>query len=346
MPDTLHGKPVDWTPQPDWRQRLLRITDRLKQRQPEIRAFLVTGDYAHGAPAPDSVLTCIAFFPDWRPDYPLGPVQALDGLPVALDWPTTATLVEVEPLLQDDLRAHRLATAQSLVSYDSTLDGVLRDFRDRYFSPSERRARIRRLCDHADALLTPDGPGSASPNPGAQQSPAGHPSAPFDAFTFGFGPALCHLVDEPPARRRLLQRFRDAARVRRLSPLADHVTQALGLHDRDLAALLRLAEALRDLAEAHIRATHADAVGGLLPVWASALDKGRRSVDVLSAEDDLPAAAFAACVSGLLIDQAAARVSRRFRAEPAYRALAARLYGAPDLPALRHGVHEIRATQE
>ncbi len=346
MADTLHGKPVDWTPQPDWRQRLLRITDRLKQRQPEIRAFLVTGDYAHGAPAADSVLTCIAFFPDWRPDYPLGPVQALDGLPVALDWPTTATLVEIEPLLQDDLRAHRLATAHSLVSYDPTLDAVLRDFRDRYFSPPERSARVRRLCDHADALLSPASPDQAGPDQAAPRSPRHDPSAAFDAFSFGFGPALCHLVDEPPARRRLLQRFRAAARVRRLSPLAEQVTQALGLHDRDPAVVLRLAEELRDLAEAHIRATHADAVSGLLPAWASALDKGRRSVDVLSADDDLAAAAFAACATGLVIDQAAARVSRRFREDPGYRALAARLYGAPDLSALRHAVHEIRASQE
>ena len=88
---------LDWTPQPDWRPRLLRICERLRQRQPAIRAFLVTGDYAYGVQAPDSVLTCIAFFPDWRPDYTLGAVQALDGLPVALDWPTTAFLVEVEP---------------------------------------------------------------------------------------------------------------------------------------------------------------------------------------------------------------------------------------------------------
>ena len=333
MPDTLHGKPVDWIPQPDWRQRLLRITDRLKQRQPQIRAFLIAGDYAHGAQAPDSVLTCIAFFPDWRPDYPLGPVQALDGLPVALDWPTTAYLVEVEPVLEDDIRAHRLATAQSLVSYDSTLDGVLRDFRDRYFSPPERRARVRRLCDHARACLDTAASGD-------------QPHAAFDAFASGLGPALCHLVDEPPARRRLLQRFRDAARVPGLTPLADQVTTALGLQAADPTSRLQLAHELRDIAEAHIRATHADAVSDLLPTWASALHKGRRSVEVLSAGNDLPAAAFAACATALNIDQAAVRVSSRFHNDPAYRALADRLYGAPDLPVLRHALHEIRALTE
>ncbi|MDE2639594.1 MAG: hypothetical protein OXI03_03315, partial [Chloroflexota bacterium] len=142
---------IDWTPQPDWRPRLIRVCERLRRRQPAVRAFLVAGDYAHGVQAPDSVLTCIAFFPDWRPDYTLGAVQALDGLPVALDWPTTAFLVEIEPALQDDVRAHRLATAQPLLSYDQTLDGVLRDFRDRYFAPDERAARVRRLSDRAAA---------------------------------------------------------------------------------------------------------------------------------------------------------------------------------------------------
>ena len=164
---------LDWTPQPDWRPRLLRICERLRQRQPAIRAFLVTGDYAHGVQAPDSVLTCIAFFPDWRPDYTLGAVQALDGLPVALDWPTTAFLVEVEPALQDDIRAHRLATAQPLLSYDATLDGVLRDFRDRYFAPEERAARVRRLCDHAAALIDP----RRRPGGDAGRRPPGRPSS-------------------------------------------------------------------------------------------------------------------------------------------------------------------------
>ena len=321
---------IDWTPQPDWRQRLLRITDLLKQRQREIRAFLITGDYAHGVQAADSVLTVVAFFPDWRPDYPLGPVQALDGLPVALDWPTTAFLVEVEPLLEDDVRAHRLATAQTLVSYDATLDGVLRDFRDRYFSPDERAARVRRLLDRADALLA-DGLG---------------PEAPWRAFLDGFAPALCHLVDEPPARRRLLPRFRDAARVRRLAPLGHQVTEALGLEGHDPEKRFAFAEELRDLAEAHIRATHADAVSGLLPLWASALDKGRRSVDVLSAQDDLPAAALAAVATAREIDAAAVGVSARFPHDPAYRAITDPLYGRPDRATLRHAVHQIRAVSE
>lgn len=321
---------IDWTPQPDWRQRLLRITDRLKQRQREIRAFLITGDYAHGVQAADSVLTVVAFFPDWRPDYPLGAVQALDGLPVALDWPTTAFLVEVEPLLEDDVRAHRLATAQPLVSYDATLDGVLRDFRDRYFSPAERAARVRRLLERADALLA-DGRG---------------PQASWHAFLDGFGPALCHLVDEPPAHRRLLPRFRDAARVRRLASLSEHVTDALGLEGRDPAKLFALAEDLRDLAEAHIRDTHADAVSGLLPLWASAVDKGRRSVAVLSEDGDVSAAAFAAVATAINVDDAAAAVSSRSQDDPAYRTLASRLYGAPDRAALRHAVHEIRALSE
>ena len=326
---------IDWTPQPDWRPRLLRICERLRARQPAIRAFLVAGDYAHGVQAPDSVLTCIAFFPDWRPDYTLGAVQALDGLPVALDWPTTAFLVEVEPALQDDIRAHRLATAQPLLSYDQTLDGVLRDFRDRYFVPDERTARVRRLCDRAAALID-HGPSGATPV---------GPAYAWEAFVSGIGPALCHLVDEPPARRRLLPRFRAAARVRRRPSLAGEVAASLALPERDAAETLRQAEALRDLAEAHIRATHADAVSGLLPDWASAIEKGRRSVAVLR-EDDPEAAAFAAVVTGLVVDQAATAVSPRFRATPGYREQASDLYGRCDVGALRHVLHEVRAAGE
>ena len=327
---------LDWTPQPDWRPRLLRICERLRQRQPAIRAFLVTGDYAHGVQAPDSVLTCIAFFPDWRPDYTLGAVQALDGLPVALDWPTTAFLVEVEPALQDDIRAHRLATAQPLLSYDATLDGVLRDFRDRYFAPEERAARVRRLCDHAAALIDPAG------DPGQAASRAVGQAAAWEAFVFGIGPALCHVVDEPPARRRLLPRFRAAARARRRAPLGGQAAAALGLEGRDAEAALRQAESLRDLAEAHIRATHGDAVSGLLPPWASAIEKGRRSVALLR-HDDAEAATFAAVVTGLVVDQAAAAVSAAFRATPGYREQAPDLYGRCDRAVLRHVLHEVRA---
>ena len=323
--------PLDWTPQPDWRQRLLRLCDRLRQRQPDIRAFLITGDYAHGTPAPDSVLTCIAFFPDWRPDYPLGPVQALDGLPVALDWPTTAFLVEVEVALQDEIRAHRLATAETLRSYDTTLDGVLRDFRDRYFHPQERAARVRRCCDHAGARLGDPAPG---------------PAAGWEAFLDGIGPALCHRVDEPPARRRMLAHFRDAARVRRLGGLPDDVGRALGLPQRDPAQALAGAEAMRDLAEARIRATHADAISGLLPQWASTMEKGRRSVACLQDEGDPLGASFAAVVTGLLVDQAAAAVSSRFRTDSGYAACATALYGLADLAALQHALHKVRSQGE
>ncbi|MXY78706.1 MAG: hypothetical protein F4Y94_03195 [Chloroflexi bacterium] len=324
---------IDWTPQPDWRPRLLRICERLHRRQPAVRAFLVAGDYAHGVQAADSVLTCIAFFPDWRPDYTLGAVQALDGLPVALDWPTTAFLVEIEPALQDDVRAHRLATAQPLLSYDQTLDGVLRDFRDRYFAPDERAARVRRLCDGAAALI--DHGGRARPGPEVEA---------WEAFVFGIGPALCHVVDEPPARRRLLPRFRAAARVRRMPSLAGQVAAAFALPERDAAEALRHAQDLRDLAEAHIRATHADAVSGLLPDWASAIEKGRRSVAVL--QDDPEAAAFAAVVTGLVVDQAATAVSPGFRRSPGYRERASELYGRCDVAVLRHVLHEVRAAGE
>ena len=162
---------------------------------------------------------------------------------------------------------------------------------------------------------------------------------------FGIGPALCHVVDEPPARRRLLPRFRAAARVRRRPELAGEVAAALALPQRDAAATLRQAEALRDLAEAHIRATHADAVSGLLPDWASAIEKGRRSVAVLG-EDDPEAAAFAAVVTGLVVDQAATAVSPRFRATPGYRERASDLYGRCDVAALRHVLHEVRAAGE
>ena len=324
---------IAWTPPPAWRPRLIRVCERLRRRQPAVRAFLGAGDYAHGVQAPDSVLTCIAFFPDWRPDYTLGAVQALDGLPVALDWPTTAFLVEIEPALQDDVRAHRLATAQPLLSYDQTLDGVLRDFRDRYFAPDERAARVRRLCDRAAALI--DRGAVARPDPEAEA---------WEAFVFGIGPALCHLVDEPPARRRLLPRFRAAARVRRMPSLAGEVAAGLGLPERDAAEALRHAQDLRDLAEAHIRATHADAVSGLLPDWASAIEKGRRSVAVLL--DDPEAAAFAAVVTGLVVDQAATAVSPGFRRSPGYRERASELYGRCDVGALRHVLHEVRAAGE
>lgn len=325
---------IDWTPQPDWRPRLIRVCERLRRRQPAVRAFLVAGDYAHGVQDADSVLTCIAFFPDWRPDYTLGAVQALDGLPVALDWPTTAFLVEIEPALQDDIRAHRLATAQPLLSYDQTLDGVLRDFRDRYFAADERAARVRRLCDRAAALI--DRGAVARPDPEAEA---------WEAFVFGIGPALCHLVDEPPARRRLLPRFRAAARVRRTPSLAGEVAAALGLPERDAAEALRHAQDLRDLAEAHIRATHADAVSGLLPLWASAVEKGRRSAAVLE-ESDPEAAAFAAVVTGLVVDQAATAVSPGFRRSPGYGERASELYGRCDVAALRHVLHEVRAAGE
>ena len=106
--------------------------------------------------------------------------------------------------------------------------------------------------------------------------------------------------------------------------------------------MLRQAETLRDLAEAHIRATHGDAVSGLLPPWASAIEKGRRSVALLR-RDDAEAATFAAVVTGLVVDQAAAAVSAGFRATPGYREQAPDLYGRCDRAALRHVLHEVRA---
>ncbi|MDE2639593.1 MAG: hypothetical protein OXI03_03310, partial [Chloroflexota bacterium] len=165
------------------------------------------------------------------------------------------------------------------------------------------------------------------------------------AFVFGIGPAFCHLVDEPPARRRLLPRFRAAARVRRMPSLAGEVAAAFALPERDAAEALRHAQDLRDLAEAHIRATHADAVSGLLPDWASAIEKGRRSVAVLEGSDP-EAAAFAAVVTGLVVDQAATAVSPGFQRSPGYRERASELYGRCDVAVLRHVLHEVRAAGE
>ena len=134
--------------------------------------------------------------------------------------------------------------------------------------------------------------------------------------------------------------------MRRLAPLGDEVAEALGLDGRDARECFALLEKLRDLAESHIRATHADAVSGLLPLWASALDKGRRSVQVLTEDGDESAAAFAASATALSVDSAAAQVSARFHDDPEYRALALGLYGAPDRASLRHAVHEVRAVSE
>ena len=150
-------------------------------------------------------------------------------------------------------------------------------------------------------------------------------------------------MDEPPSRRHLLVRFRNAARVRRLSEAANDTVVGLRLREREAESTLAAAERLRDLAELHVRAGHAEAIGGLLPRWTSELAKGRRSVQVYVSEGEREAAVFAASAVGASIDvQAEAEVAGFHRRE-GYAEIAAALFGRPDAAALRSAARAVRA---
>ena len=326
----LGGKPVSWQGFENWEERAQRIATMLRQRQEQIRYVGVAGDYALGDVYGASVVTLVVFFHDWRPDYTIGPVQAMEEMPVALDWVTDAFLVEVQPALEDDLRAHRLATLKPLLTLDRVVRDVLVDFRDQYFGHEERAARVERLLGQAlQRLSRYEGEGTAVDA--------------VEAFLWGYGPALCHLVDEPPSSRRLLQRFSGAARVLRMRPLAEATTEVFGLNGRDPAVVMADVEALRSLAEAHVRQTRSEAIGGLAPLWASDLAKAGQASRVLAAAGDEAGAVFAALSAATTIDTRTEGEVPGLREQTAYRELAQRIFGSPDVAVLRHAIYEVKA---
>lgn len=330
MSDAIGGKPVVWDPPENWEERAKRIARLLRQREDKIRAIGVAGDYADGTLSPSSVLTLVVFFPDYRPDYTFGAVQSMEEMPVALDWVTTAYLIETEPILADDVRSHRLATLQPLVTYDRVVQEVLTAFRDQYFGREERERRIERLLGQASRRM-------------ASYEAGGAAVEAVNAFLWGYGPAMCHLVDEPPSRRHLLVRFRNAARVRRLSEAAKDTIAGLRLGEREAESTLAAAERLRDLAELHVREGHAEAIGELLPRWTSELAKGRRSVQVYVSAGEREAAVFAASAVGASIDVQAEAEVPGFHRREGYAEIAAALFGTPDAAALRSAARAVRA---
>lgn len=331
MTEALGGKPVSWDPPANWEDRARRIAAMLRQRQEQVRFVGVTGDYACGNAGPCSILTLVVFLHDWRPDYHLGTVQAMEEMPVALDWVTDAYLVDIEAALADDVRAHRLATVQPVLTLDRVVRDVLVDFRDQYFSHDERARRVERLLEFALKRLG--------------QYEAGGPAVEAaEAFLWGYGPALCHLVDEPPSTRRLLERFAGAARVRRLRPVVDATRAAFALDDRDQGELAAALQDFQELAEDHVRRTRNEAVGGLTPQWASTLAKARRAHAVLRGDGDDAGAAWALIAAATTIDRATEHAVPGFRACVGYGALADAIFGRPPVAPLRHAVYEIKGS--
>ena len=302
----------------------------LRRRDLTIRAVAVTGDYASNDLFSGSVLILLMFVHDSRPLYTQGAVQSLEGMPVALDWVTTAYIDEPETILTNDLHSHRLATAKSIAAYDRVLRDDLTAFRDRYFSRVERERRIDHLLAYADLCL--DGAAEA-----ARRGRA------MDAFLWGFGPALCHAVDEPPSCRRAFARFRNAARVRQCPQLAADVVSAYGLAGRDVAEILAATARLQAVAETYVRARHSESLGRVTPYWKSELSKGREAVRTLAGMGDQEGAAFAALATGTAIDTLMAREVPEFLHTPSYAQASGTLYGQPDIDALRHVVWGVRA---
>lgn len=329
MDDTIAGQPVQWAPAEDWEARARRMVAMLRQRQGRIRGVAVTGDYASGDWFGASQLILLVFRAEARPDYTLGNLQAREGMPVVLDWVTTAFLVDVEPLLHDDLRAHRLASLRWLAQPERTLASVMLDFRDCYFRWDERAARIQRLLDGAGAHLR------AAEHGGV----AGEAVA---AVIQGYGPALSHTVDESPSRRRGLLRLREAARVRRAPVAVVGTLAGLQLSQRDPRALLASMVQLRAVLEAHIQARHAEAIGGLLPQLAGETAKASVALEALLAQDDAEAASLAILACAWTIDAAVAREAPDLRATPAYAEAAHAVYGDPDTAALRLALAAVR----
>ena len=329
MTDMLGGKPVSWDRPENWEDRAKRIAGMLKQRQEAIRLVGICGDYALGDVFGGSVLTMVVFLHDWRPDYTIGHLQAMEEMPVVLDWVTDAYLMEKEPALADDRRAHRLATLQPLLTLDKVIRDVLVQFRDEYFGAEERDRRTDRLIQYSLKRLD-------------HYEASGHAIDAVEAFLWGYGPALCHAVDEPPSSRRLLQRFGGAARVRRVRPLVETTVEEFGLGSRDAAEVLAQTEALAALAESYVRQSRADVVGGLSPLWASDLAKAGRAVEALTESGEGESAVFAAMASAANIDASTEHAVPGFRDYAGYVEIADALFGKPDASALRHVAYETR----
>ena len=325
----LSGKPVDWNPHADWQEHAARIVAMLRRRDLTIRAVSVTGDYASNDLFSGSVLILILFVHDSRPLYTQGAVQSLEGMPVALDWVTTAYIDEPETILSNDLQAHRLATAKSIAAYDRVLRDELSAFRDHYFSQAERAQRIEHLLAHADLCLD-------------EAADSARRGRAMDAFLWGFGPALCHAVDESPSCRRAFVRFRNAVRVRQSPQLAADVVAAYGLAGRDVTEILAVAERFQAAAETYIRTRHSESLGRVTPYWKSELSKGREAVRALTEMGDQDGAAFAALATGTAIETLMAREAPEFLGTPAYAQVAGALYGQPDIDVLRRVVRAIR----
>jgi hypothetical protein len=230
-------------------------------------------------------------------------------------------LFEQARVFADEVTAHRLATLRPLLTLDQVVRDVLIALRDDYFSPAERKRRIERLLEGALERLD----AYEASEEGAEVA---------EAFIWGIGPALCHLVDEPPSTTRLLARFAGAARVRRMPEATVAVREALALDESDPSVVLDQARRLARLAvEGELSGDQFD---GLVV-------RGERAVSVLNAAGDGAGAVFAALATAARVDRAAVQAQPDFRAGAAYRELAQSIYGRPDVQPLRHVIYEIKS---
>lgn len=321
MSDTINGQPVSWQPIDDWEERAKQIAGKLRRRREGLRFVGVAGDYAQADVYPGSVLQLVAFVHAEEPEYTLGALEAIDHTPVRVDWLNDGYLFEQARVFADEITAHRLATLRPLLTLDQVVRDVLIALRDDYFSPAERRRRIERLLEGALERLD-----------AYEASQEGAVVA--EAFIWGVGPALCHLVDEPPSTTRLMARFSGAARVRRMPEASVAVRETLALDDRDPSVVLDQARRLAGLAvEGELNGEQLD---GLVV-------RGERAVRALNEAGDGVGAAFAALATAARIDRAAAQAQPDFRAGAAYRELAQSIYGRPDVQPLRHVIYEIKS---
>ena len=141
-------------------------------------------------------------------------------------------------------------------------------------------------------------------------------------------------------------RFRDAARVKRLREAVAATRTALALDGRDLPEALAALGALRDHAEAEVHVHHAEALGGLEPYWRGEMAKGSKGAAALLAEGAAEAALVAVMASGMRIDALAVKAVPEFRRSARYAQIAAALYGAPDVEALRTAARLVRGVAE
>ncbi len=320
MSDMINGQPVNWQPLDDWEERAKQIAGKLRRRREGLRFVGVAGDYAQADVYPGSVLQLVAFVHAEEPEYTLGSLEAIDETPVRVDWLSDGYLFEQARVFADEVTAHRLATLRPLLTLDQVVRDVLIALRDDYFSPEERRRRIERLLGGALERLD-----------AYEKSQEGAEVA--KAFIWGIGPALCHLVDEPPSTTRLLARFVGAARVRRMPEATAAVREAFALDQHDPSVLLEQGRRLAALAVEG--GLDAEQIGGLVV-------RGERAVDVLNEAGDGAGAVFAALATAARIDGSAVRAQPCFRAGAAYRELAQSIYGRPDVQPLRHVIYEIK----